>query len=148
MYIEPNPTFEEIEEEIRVSEMIEEAMNEAENRATKKITHKWFPSDSYVQDIVNYAYQLGWMDFVYVLECENWSYRLDSKGDGGHAHWLCQMNDRYHKDIPSDYTTNWKVAVEYCYSKWKNGTAFYWPSRIIKGKKCYQYVSDRFILES
>jgi hypothetical protein len=30
LYIEPNPTFEEIEEEIRVSEMVEEAMNEAE----------------------------------------------------------------------------------------------------------------------
>jgi hypothetical protein len=31
LYIEPNPTFEEIEEEIRVSEMVEEAITEAEN---------------------------------------------------------------------------------------------------------------------
>jgi hypothetical protein len=31
LYIEPNPTFEEIEEEIRVSEMVDQAMNEAEN---------------------------------------------------------------------------------------------------------------------
>jgi hypothetical protein len=40
LYIEPNPTFEEIEEEIRVIEKVNEAMDEAENRTTKKITHK------------------------------------------------------------------------------------------------------------
>ena len=151
MYIEPNPTFEEIEEEIRVSDMVEEAMNEAENSIiqinyTGTLIHKWFSEDSLTQKIVNYAYKLGGMDFVYVLECENWSYRLNSRGDNGHAHWICQMNDRYHKDIPSDYTTNRVVAVEYCYKKWKSWVAFYWPSRIIKGKKCYNYVSDRFTI--
>jgi hypothetical protein len=35
LYIEPNPTFEEIEEEIRVSETVEKAMNEAENNLIK-----------------------------------------------------------------------------------------------------------------
>lgn len=100
-----------------------------------------------MQNIVNYAYKLGGMDFVYVLECENGSYRLDSVGDHGHAHWLCQMNDRYHKDIPADYTTNRVRAVEYCYSKWKQWVAFYWPSRIVKGQKCYNYVKSRFIFE-
>lgn len=112
-----------------------------------KITHKGFAADSNVQNIVRYAYQLGWYDFVAVLECENWSYRLDSVGDHGHAHGLCQMNDRYHKDIPADYTTNRVRAVEYCYSKWKQWVAFYWPSRIVKGQKCYNYVKNRFILE-
>ena len=79
-----------------------------------------------------------------MLECENGTYRLDSIGDNGHAHGLCQMNDRFHKDIPTEYSTNWVVAVEYCYQKWKQHVAFYWPSRIIKGKKCYEYVKDRF----
>lgn len=100
-----------------------------------------------MQNIVNYAYKLGGMDFVYVLECENGSYRLDSVGDHGHAHWLCQMNDRYHKDIPADYTTNRVRAVEYCYSKWKGWTKFYWPSRRIKGQTCSNYVKSRFIFE-
>ena len=80
-----------------------------------------------------------------VLECENWSYRLDSVGDYGHARGICQMNDRWHKDIPADYTTNRVVAVEYCYRKWKNGTRFYWPWRIIKGQTCKDYVKSRFI---
>jgi hypothetical protein len=87
------------------------------------------------------------MEFVYVLECENGSYRLDSVGDSGHAHGLCQMNDRYHKDIPEDYTTNRVVAVEYCYQKRSTHTVFYWPDRMIKGMKCKDYVKDRFIFE-
>jgi hypothetical protein len=41
-----------------------------------KITHKGFAADSYVQDIVRYAYKLGGRDFVAVLECENGSYGL------------------------------------------------------------------------
>lgn len=109
-----------------------------------RVWHKWFPSDSVVQNIVTYAYKLGGYDFLAVLECENWTYQLDSLGDNNHAHWLCQANDRFHKDIPSDYTTNWVVAVEYCYQKWKAWVPFYWPWRIIKGKKCYEYVKDRF----
>jgi hypothetical protein len=59
MYLEPNPTFEEIEEEIRVIETVEKAMDEAENRTTKKITHKGFAKDSIVQQYVQYAYEIG-----------------------------------------------------------------------------------------
>jgi len=133
--------------------MVESAMNEAEDNIIKlnytgTLIHKGYPADSQAQKIVQYAYKLGGMDFVYVLECENWTYDLKRVGDHGHARSICQVNDRFHKDIPSDFTTNWVVAVEYCYKKWKQWVAFYWPSRIIKGKKCYQYVADRFILES
>ena len=110
-----------------------------------KLRHTWFPADSNVQNIVNYAYKLWGMDFVYVLECENGSYRLDSVGDHWHAHGLCQMNDRYHKDIPADYTTNRVVAVEYCYKKWSTWTRYYWPDRKIKWVKCSEYVKNRFI---
>ena len=108
-----------------------------------RIVHNWYSHDSIVQNIVNYAWKLWGWDFVAVLECEA-SYGLDQLGDGWHAHWICQINDRFHKDIPAEYTTNWVVAVEYCYQKWKSWVPFYWPSRMIKGQKCYEYVKDRF----
>ena len=77
MYIEPNPTFEEIEEEIRVSEMVEEAMNEAENRATKKITHKWFATWDGRQQMVQYAYEIWGMDLVTLIEWEWYMVAID-----------------------------------------------------------------------
>lgn len=120
---------------------------ESPNSTAGQITHKGFPADSIVQSIVRYAYKLGWWDFVAVLECENGSYWLATIGDSWHAHGLCQMNDRFHKDIPSDYTTNRVVAVEYCYKKRKSWTRFYWPSRIVKGQRCSNYVKSRFIFE-
>lgn len=112
-----------------------------------RIIHHWYSQDSIVQKIVNYAWKLWGWDFVAVLECENWSYKLDARGDNGHAWGLCQANDLYQKDIPQDYTTNWVVAVEYCYQKWKWGTRFYWPWRVssrTKWMKCSEYVKDRF----
>ena len=123
------------------------SQSESPNTIAGQITHKWFPADSYVQDIVRYAYKLGGWDFVAVLECENGSYGLATVWDSGHAHGLCQMNDRYHKDIPADYTTNRVVAVEYCYKKRKGWTRFYGPSRMIKGQRCSNYVKSRFMFE-
>ena len=152
-YLEPNPTEEEVEEQIKVIEKVNEAIDEADKNViqlnyTGTLTHKGYPKDSIVQNIVWYAYKLGGMDFVYVLECENGIYDLKRNGDNGHAWGICQINDRFHKDIPTDYKTNWVVAVEYCYKKRKWGTPFYWPSRIIKWVRCSTYVKDRFILES
>jgi len=152
LYIEPNPTFEEIEEEIRVSEMVEEAMNEAENNIiqinyTGTLIHKWFKRDDPKQKMVAYAYKLWWMDFVKLIECENWNRNIKAVWDSWKAFWLCQMNTNYHK-LPTEYKTNWVVQVEYCYKKRKSWTKFYWPSRIVKWVKCSTYVKDRFILES
>ena len=109
-----------------------------------RVVHSWFPQGSNVHNIITYAYKLWGYDFMAVLECENGTYKLNSVWDSWHAHGLCQINDRFHHDIPSDYETNWVVAVEYCYRKWKAWTVFYWPSRIIKWKKCYNYVKNRF----
>ena len=151
MYIEPNPTFEEIEEEIRVIEKVNEAMNEAENRAVRKIRHKWYAEDSIVQDYVNYAYNLWGIDFVKLIECENGQRNPDRKvrDRAGYAYWLCQMNEGHHK-IPEEYWKdgkwNWHYQIDYCFAKWKEWTPFYWPSRIIKWKKCANYVSDRFTI--
>ena len=92
---------------------------------------------------MNYAWKLWGWDFVAVLECEA-SYGLNQLWDNGHAHGICQVNDLYHKDIPAEYTTNWVVAVEYCYQKRSSWTKFYWPSRKIKWVRCSEYVKNRF----
>ena len=108
-----------------------------------RIVHNWYSHDSIVQNIVNYAWKLWGWDFVAVLECEA-SYGLNQLWDNWHAHGICQVNDLYHKDIPAEYTTNWVVAVEYCYQKRSSWTKFYWPSRKIKWVRCSEYVKDRF----
>lgn len=144
----------------RVEKMINDAMEEAERLAasetetagtakvienTVSIVHKWFHSDDERQEMINYAYELWGIDFVTMIECENWNWSLTAKGDGWHAHWLCQINDRWHT-VPEWYTGDWKIAIDYCYEKWSTGTKFYWPSRRVKWKKCANYVLDRFII--
>ena len=90
--------------------------------------------------MVQYAYKLGGYDFVAMIECENWNRDVHARGDSGEAYWLCQMNRLYHKDIPQAYYDGvWQV-----HQKWSKGTRFYWPWRIIKGQKCYNYIRDRF----
>lgn len=150
-YLEPNPSFEEIEEQIRTAEMVYQAMDQAEESIIRinydgKLVHKWFKADDEKQKMVAYAYKLWWIDFVKLIECENWNWNINAVWDNGHAFWLCQMNDLYHK-LPAEYKTNRVVQVEYCYKKWKSWTKFYWPSRIVKGQTCANYVKDRFTLE-
>lgn len=109
-----------------------------------KIVHEWFSKDDIRQKYVQYAFQLWWIDFVKMLECENWNWSLTAIGDNWHAHGLCQAHDLYQKDIPSDFDTSWQRQVEYCYQKRSTWTIFYWPNRIIKWVKCSKYVDDRF----
>lgn len=112
---------------------------------TVPIVHKWFQSDDPRQKMVQYAYKLGWIDFVTMMECENWNWSLSARWDGWKAYWLCQINTRYHK-LPEWYLDTWQVQVEYCYEKWSTHTVFYWPNRRIKWVKCSEYVKDRFII--
>lgn len=146
LYIEPNPTEEEVEEQIEVIEKVNKAMEEAERIAKQTIIHKWFKEDDEKQKMVQYAYELWGIDFVKTIECENGNWNIWVVWDGGKAFGLCQINVNYHR-LPEWYKTDWKIQVEFCYEKWKWGTKFYWPSRIIKGKKCANYVSDRFIIK-
>lgn len=118
--------------------------NISQTKRNWQITHLGFSEESYVQNVVNYAYKLWGMDFVLMLECENGSYRLDATSDRGHSRGLCMVNNRWHKDVPWNYTTSWVVAVEYCYQKWKGWTKFYGPQRKIKGQTCANYVKNRF----
>jgi hypothetical protein len=100
------------------------------------------------QKYVNYAYKLWGWDFVYLIECENWNRNPNIKVRDRvwYAYWLCQLNDKYQKEIlnNTDYKTNRARQVEECYTKYQNWTPFYWRNRIIKWKKCYEYVKDRF----
>ena len=122
------------------------AKEEVEEEIKQTITHKWFAEDDEKQKYVQYAYDLWGIDFVKLIECENWNWSLSAVWDGWKAFGLCQMNVNYHK-LPEEYKTNWKVQVEYCYEKYKSWTKFYWPSRIVKGQKCSSYVSNRFIIK-
>lgn len=109
-----------------------------------RIIHEWFAKDDIKQKYVQYAYKLGWFDFVKMIECENWNWDIKAVGDSWNAYGLCQMNRLYHKDIPSDYKDIWQRQLEYCYQKRSTWTKFYWPDRIIKGVKCSKYIEDRF----
>lgn len=116
-----------------------------EQVSTETIHHSGFSSEDQRQAIIQYAYDLGGLDFVLMLECENGNRSLEARWDRWHAYGLCQMNDRYHK-IPSEYFTDWKFQVDYCYQKWSTWTPFYWPDRKVHWMKCKDYVRDRFII--
>ena len=115
---------------------------------TPQIQHIWFASDDYRQAIVQKAYNLWWLPFVIMIECENGTWdqnRISRTND----HWICQLNYRYNKEfINSDLFNDVNKQLEYCYEKWKiNPNLWYWPSRKIKGVKCKDYVKTRFIFE-
>ena len=109
------------------------------------ITHNWYATDSVIQDYVNYAYEIWGIDFVKLIECEN-GRRDPNRVSSTHDHWLCQLNYRYNKKFinSSDFSDPYK-QLDYCYEKYKiNPDLRYWPYRKIHGKKCIDYVSDRF----
>lgn len=133
-------------------EMVDEALDEAKKKAeihlnyTWTLIHKWFKEDDEKQKMVAYAYKLWWMDFVKLIECENWNRNIHAIGDWWYAFWLCQINVNYHK-LPEWFKENRQTQVEYCYDKFLQGTKFYGPSRLIKWVKCSKYVENRFILK-
>ena len=110
------------------------------------IQHTGYAPDDERQKMVQYAYKLGGMDFVTLLECESW-FNPYAIGDSWRSHWLCQINTRWHK-LPAEYKTSWQTQVEYCYQKWKWWTKFYWTQRKVHWVKCSTYVKNRFIINS
>ena len=109
------------------------------------IIHNGYASSSAIQNYVNYAYNLWGIDFVKLIECENGVWdpkRVSSTQD----HGLCQLNYKYNKKFinSSDFSDPYK-QLDYCYEKYKiNPKLRYGPNRKIRGKKCTEYVSDRF----
>lgn len=116
-----------------------------EENCIPKIIHQGYSLEDPRQKYVQYAYNLGWIDFVTLLECENWRWdqnRVSKTND----HWLCQLHYKYNKKFidSEDFKDPYK-QLDYCYEKYKiNPKLWYWPNRIIKGQKCSNYVLNRF----
>lgn len=121
-------------------------MGLVEQSSTPHIQHLWFSQEDKRQLMVQKAYDLWWMDFVVMLECENGNRDINAIWDWGKAHWLCQMNTRWHK-LPQEYYNSWEYQIDYCYNKRKSWTKFYAPTRKIKGQLCKNYVLDRFVIK-
>lgn len=129
------------------SDSLPEIQIEAEvqvSPSTGRVLHSGFSPDDYRQEIVAEAYQLGGLDFLAILECENGLRDPKRVGDGGDAHWLCQLNTRRHKEPLSPERNDRRFQLSVCYQKRKAGTKFYWPQRLIWGKKCWEVVKERF----
>jgi hypothetical protein len=111
----------------------------------ESITHKWYATDSVIQDYVNYAYDIWGIDFVKMIECENGRWDPNRVSET-HDHWLCQLHYSYNKKfINSPEFKDPYKQLDYCYEKYKtNPDLRYWPDRKINGKKCADYVDDRF----
>ena len=130
---------------ILLAEDIQPDVQLVQQEQQEVILHNWYASDSVIQDYVNYAYNLWGIEFVKLIECENWKWdpkRVSSTRD----YWLCQLNYRYNKKFinSSDFADPYK-QMDYCYEKYQiNPNLRYWPNRKIKGQKCSDYVSDRF----
>lgn len=108
------------------------------------IWHSGFLSGDYRQEIVQEAYQIGGLDFVSLIECENGQWLTRAVGDYGRSHWLCMLDTRRHKEPLSPSWNDWRNQISVCFEKWKSGTKFYGPQRMIWGKKCSEVVKERF----
>lgn len=120
-----------------------------------KITHKGFAKDSIVQQYVQYAYEIWWMDLVTLIECENWSRNPTKQSEvvknwqRERSFWFCQTSQIYHPEIvnTAEFWNDWKWQMNKCKELMIWGTKFYGRQRIIKGQRCSNYVKSRFIFE-
>ena len=134
-----------VEEEVQ-EENLDEIQKEIEQQMLQEIlVHKWYSYGATMQDYVNYAYHLWWIEFVKLIECENGRWdpkRISKTNDRG----LCQLNYKYNKKFINspDFADPYK-QLDYCYEKYKtNPNLRYWPKRRVEGKRCSDYVSNRF----
>ena len=109
------------------------------------IQHKWYSLDDERQLMVQKAYDLWWIEFVTMIECES-AFNPSAIGDNGRAYGLCQLNNRWHK-VSEEYKNSWGIQIDTCYQKWISWTKFYGNTRKIKGQLCKDYVLDRFIIK-
>lgn len=112
-----------------------------------RIVHNWFDVNDLRQKYVNYAYKVGGMDLVKLIECENAERNQFRKAYWKEdSWWFCMINRRWHKDIvdTKEFREDWKWQIDKCNELMKGGTKFYWRDRIIKGQKCKEYVEERF----
>ena len=109
------------------------------------ITHKGFKDDDVVQDMIQYAWDVWGYNLVALIECENWWWNPKQQSNvvmnwiREQSYGLCQVHV-HTASVPDD----WKEQIDLCWKLRQWWTLFYWPTRIIKWKYCYAYVSDRF----
>ena len=109
-----------------------------------RIMHSGFSPDDPRQRMVAEAYDLWGLEFVSLIECENGLRNPKAVWDGGKSFWLCQLNIRRHGDPLEEEWNDRTYQLSVCYQKRKAGTKFYWPQRLIWGKRCWKVVKDRF----
>lgn len=110
----------------------------------KEIYHSGFTRDDPRQRMVWEAYDLGGLEFVSLIECENGLRNPKAVWDGGMSFWLCQLNIRRHGEPLEEERNDRPYQLSVCFEKWKSGTKFYWPQRLIWGKRCWEVAKKRF----
>ena len=129
------------------SDPLPEIQAQAEvSQPTGRIMHSGFSPDDPRQRMVAEAYDLWGLEFVSLIECENGLRNPKAVWDGGLSFWLCQLNTRRHGEPLEEERNDRTYQLSVCYSKWKAGTKFYWPQRLIWGKRCSEVAKKRFMV--
>lgn len=107
-----------------------------------EIKHKLWEENDPRHKYVNYAYQKGWLDFVALLEAENWLWSIDRRSillwaNWYYDYWFCQVNKWYHPHIVNDsrFWNDWKWQIDRCHELYVWGTTFYWKRMVWKTKQ-------------
>lgn len=109
-----------------------------------RIMHSGFSIDDPRQRMVAEAYDLWGLEFVSLIECENGLRNPKAIWDGGMSFWLCQLNIRRHGEPLEEERNDRTYQLSVCYQKRKGWTKFYWPQRLIWGKRCSEVAKKRF----
>jgi len=133
----------------------EKIEKQEKNMDTEQLTikKKEYSENDSRNEMIQYAYTLWGWDLVALMECENstWNpFRQSDVVKNGRrepSFWLCMIDKDFHPQIINDsrFWEDRKFQVETCHRLYTWGTKFYWPSRIVKGVRCADYVKDRFI---
>jgi len=100
-----------------------------------RVLVKWFPEDSFANNVATYAYRISsWdMDFLMTLKAENWAFDMYKQSNvvknwkREDSWWLCQLHRAWYRDIVDNplFWSDWKRQVEQCWDKYKWWTKFY-----------------------
>ena len=138
-----------------MNEADKQVKEKSESNVGKSIKHKGFADDSIVQKYVQYAYDIGWMDLVLLMECENGNWNLYQqstvvKNWKREDSWgLCQVHRPDHIEIVDNplFRSDYKWQIDRCKELMESWTLFFWRDREINWQKCSNYVKDRFLIQ-
>ena len=120
----------------------------------KKIIKNEFQEWDERTKMVQYAYEVWGYDLVALIECENATWNPFRQSDvykdwvREPSFWLCMIHKGFHPEIVNDsrFWEDWKRQIDTCNRLYQGWTRFYGPWRMIKGKRCSDYVKDRFTI--